>query len=374
MTASNSLIYLDNAATSFPKPQRVINAVQDCICHYCGNPGRSGHRLSILSAERVYECRELLSLFLDYPYPERISFTQNATAALNIAIKGLIPDGAHCIISDIEHNSVLRPLHKLKMEKAVSYDVFDSSRPLNDIEALIRPDTKYLIFSILSNVTGFKLDINELSKIASRNELGLIIDASQYVGHYNLSLSGLTFDAICMPGHKALMGIQGSGVLVLGDKRCNTLTEGGSGSDSFSPEMPILPPERYEAGTLSTPAIASLLAGVGFIMDYGIHSISKRLDLLTDRLRDMLSCVPQIKLYACESGIAAFSLDGIPSESAVALLDSYGICVRGGIHCAPLIHNKMKTNKTGLVRASLSLFNKESDIDRLYSALRAIVK
>ena len=145
MTASNSLIYLDNAATSFPKPQRVINAVQDCICHYCGNPGRSGHRLSILSAERVYECRELLSLFLDYPYPERISFTQNATTALNIAIKGLIPDGAHCIISDIEHNSVLRPLHKLKMEKAVSYDVFDSSRPLNDIETLIRPDTKYLI-------------------------------------------------------------------------------------------------------------------------------------------------------------------------------------------------------------------------------------
>ncbi len=372
MMITNSPIYLDNAATSFPKPECVISSTLDCIRHYCGNPGRSGHSLSITCAERVYECRELIARLLSYPFPERISFTHNATAALNIAIKGLVPSYSHCIITDLEHNSVIRPLIKLVSERMCRYDVFDSSLPLTRITELICPETKYIISTLQSNVTGKQIDIKILSDIAYSHNLGLIIDASQYVGHYPLLLEGLHFDAVCMPGHKALFGIQGCGALVLGEKRCDTLLEGGSGSDSFNTEMPLLPPERYEAGTLPTPSIVSLLCGVQFIMDYGIYNIQKRIDKLTERLKDLLLNIPSVHLYACENGIAAFKINKMPSEILAEMLDKYGICLRGGIHCAPLIHKKMMTEQEGLVRASLSILNKEWELDRLYSILKSI--
>ena len=373
ITGLNETVYLDNAATTFPKPASVIHAVNKCISCYCGNPGRSGHRLSLSSAEKIYECREQICRLFNYPYPERISFTQNATIALNTAIKGLIKEPCHVIISDLEHNSVIRPLYKRSSETGGEYSIFSTEGDIaENIKKEIRSNTRFIISTLQSNVTGDLIDAKILSDIAKQYNLGLIIDASQYVGHFNLDLSGLYFDAICMPGHKALFGIAGSGVLILGNKRFDTLFEGGSGSESYNRLMPKEPPERYEAGTVSTPAIVSLLYGVEFIQNYGIFEIEKKIHGLTDRVRDVLSSLPFITLYGSKSGIASFLYNGYPSEYISDKLNCYGICTRGGIHCAPMIHKRLGTENCGLVRVSFSALNNFADIDRLYQALKAI--
>lgn len=312
-------------------------------------------------------------MLFSYPYPERICFTQNATVALNTAIKGLIREPCHIIISDLEHNSVIRPLYKRTSELGGKFSVFSTVGNIEEnIVKEIRPDTKFIISTLQSNVTGELIDAKILSNIAKRHNLGLIIDASQYAGHFNLDLSELYFDAICMPGHKALFGIAGSGVLILGEKRFDTLFEGGSGSESYNKLMPQEPPERYEAGTVSTPAIVSLLSGVEFIQNYGLVEIEKKIHALTDRVNDVLSSLPFIKIYGANNGIVSFDYRGFGSENIAEKLNEYGICVRGGIHCAPLIHKRLCTENTGLVRVSFSVFNSFSHIDRLYLALKSI--
>ena len=367
------MIYLDNAATSFPKPIRVIQEVEQCLRHYCGNPGRSSHSLSLAAAEKIYEAREKLASFLGAPSAENICFTSNATHALNIAIKGLVKPGAHVIISDMEHNSVLRPIHKLTKTKDVSYSVFNSDNDLfSELCPLVKKNTQYIISSISSNVTGKRIELGELYRCASKLNLKLIVDASQYVGHYPINLSEAPIDALCAPGHKALFGIQGSGFVVLGDCRCDTLLEGGNGADSKNPEMPHFSPERYEAGTLSTPSIVSLSAGIDFLLEYGIKEIEARIDYLSSIAKERLETLDGIKLYGAEGGIISFNLSDIPSSEVARLLDKWGICVRGGLHCSPLIHKKLGTQDTGIVRASLSVMNTLSDIDALYYALKRI--
>lgn len=372
-TANNELVYLDNAATTFPKPKSVIRAVNECISFYCGNPGRSGHKLSLACAEKIFECRELLCSLFSYPYPERICFTQNATLALNTAIKGLIKEPCHVIISDLEHNSVIRPLYKRTKELGGEYTIFSTDGSIEEnIIKEIRPNTKFIISTLQSNVTGSLIDLKMLSDIAKRYNLGLIIDASQYVGHFDLDLSDMYFDAVCMPGHKALFGIAGSGVLILGKKRFDTLYEGGSGSESYNKLMPQEPPERYEAGTVCTPAIVSLLSGVQFIESYGLSEIESKIHSLTDRVNEVLSSMPYIKIYGANNGIISFNYQGYTSEYIAQRLNEYGICVRAGIHCAPLIHKRLGTENTGLVRVSFSVFNNFSQIERLYLALKSI--
>ena len=373
IAANSEIVYLDNSATTFPKPLSVIRAVNECISFYCGNPGRSGHKLSLACAEKIYECRESLCNLFSYPYPERICFTQNATVALNIAIKGLIRERCHVVISDLEHNSVIRPLYKRLSEVGGEYSVFLSEGNIEEnIKKQLKSDTKFIISTLQSNVTGGLIDAKILSKVAKEYGLGLIIDASQFVGHFTLDLRGMYFDAICMPGHKALFGIAGSGVLILGEKRFDTLFEGGSGSESYNKLMPQEPPERYEAGTVCTPAIVSLLYGVDFIQNYGIGQIEKKIHTLTERVTDVLTSLPFIKIYGANNGIVSFLYDGYNSEYISEKLNEYGVCVRGGIHCAPLIHKRLGTENTGLVRVSFSVLNNFSHIDRLYLALKAI--
>lgn len=368
------MIYLDNAATSFPKPSSVIREVTRCLRVYCGNPGRSSHRLALAAADKIFETRELVADFLGSEKCENVIFAPNATYALNLVIKGLVCEKCHCIISDIEHNSVLRPLYKSIEKHGSEISVFDSDKPLDEsIIPLIRPDTKIIISTLCSNVTGKILNLHELSSIAERYGLYLVLDASQYVGHSQINLKDVYYTALCSAGHKSLFGIQGSAfALIKSTELFETLTEGGSGVDSFSKSMPLLLPERYEAGTLSTPAIASLGAGIEFIRSVGISVIEEKLKRLTDLMIYELSSVPKVKLYGAENGIASFNVLDYPSSYTSDYLDKLGIATRSGFHCAPLIHEKMGTAKSGAVRASLSYFNTENDIHSLIKALKSI--
>lgn len=366
-------IYFDNAATSFPKPKSVIAEVKKCIRHYCANPGRSTHRLALEAAEKVFETRERVAGLINTPLAERIIFTSNATHALNIAIKGCIDHKCHVIISDLEHNSVIRPLTSLKNSLGIDISVFNSDLPLEEaIIPLVRSDTEYLISTIASNVTGKIIDPVALGRIADKCSLRLIVDASQFLGHSSLDLEKSPIDIVCAPAHKGLLGIPGCGFLAISKGvEMKTLIEGGSGGDSFNTVMPKNLPERFEAGTLNLPAIVGLRAGIEYLDRIGEDYVADYMNSLTLRLRDvLLDCGANI--YGCENGIASFELPGHVSSEVAVCLDDAHIAVRSGLHCAPGVHKKLGTDGRGLVRISLSVFNTKLELDRLHRVLKAI--
>lgn len=366
-----SRIYFDNAATSFPKPRSVVSEVKKCISEYCANPGRSTHRLAIEAAERVFETRELVSELINTHAPEHIAFTLNATHALNAAIKGCIDHKCHVITSDLEHNSVIRPLNALKNSIGIDISVFDSDLPLDDaISGVVRGDTEFIVTTLASNVTGKVFDPTELSRVAKKHSLFVIADASQYLGHLSLDMVKAPLDIVCAPSHKGLLGIPGGGFIsVLSKSQIRTILEGGSGGDTFNTEMPPRLPERLEAGTISLPAIVGLGAGIKYLNQMGAEYIEERISSLSLRLLDVLeSCGAHI--YGCANGIASFEFDGYGSAEVAMYLDDAGIAVRDGLHCAPGTHRKLGTASRGLVRASLSIFNTKRQIDRLYHILK----
>ena len=369
------MVYLDNAATSFPKPQCVIDALYECVSEYCGNPGRSSHTLSRRAGEAIFDARENICDLFRINTPERIVFTYNATYALNLALKVLISSPCHVITSDIEHNAVIRPLEKLTRTVGIKYSQFDSDGDVrSSIESLITKSTRGIVSTLRSNVTGKEIPIHTLSKIAKENGLFLILDASQAAGHIDIDLSGLYFDAFCAPGHKGLFGIQGSGFVIFGnDKAHDSFIEGGSGSDSLNRNMPIYLPERYEAGTLSTPAIVTLSSGIKYLREREIDALRSRVEYLSLKLRDRLTDIKDVRLYSANNGIITFNVSGAPSERIAQRLDEYGICTRAGLHCAPSAHKKLGTLKQGAVRVSLSSFTTEKDIEVLYKALKDII-
>lgn len=370
------MTYLDNAATTFPKPRRVLADLNFCLKKYCGNSGRSSHALSLKTSEKIYEAREQIAKLLGCPAPEQIVFTHNATYALNLAIKSFVSEGCHIITSDFEHNSVIRPLERLKRDLRIEYSQISSDGDISAaLNSALRPNTKGIVCSIASNVTGDTLPLQLLSDFAREKSLFLIIDASQAAGHMEINLEKTPCDALCAPGHKALFGIQGSGFICFHDnKRRESFIEGGSGSDSRSTEMPIMLPEGYEAGTLSAPAIVSLGSGVDFVREIGLDEIKRKLDMLTDELKDRLECISGVTIYKSGTGILSFNYKNIPSSVVATELDSFGICTRGGLHCAPSIHKKLGTLDRGAVRISFSYLNKTCDADRLYRAMKEIEK
>ncbi len=368
------MIYLDNAATSFPKPKQVMAEVNRCIKKYCGNPGRSSHFLSLRAAEEVYSARETVAGLFGLDCPENVVFTYNATYALNLAIKSFLTEYCHVITSDFEHNSVIRPLEKAKRTLGISYSSFKNGENLEEnITCLITPRTTGIICSVESNVTGYKIDPAILCEIAQKNGLFLIIDASQYLGHHNFIIQGNVPDVICAPGHKGLFGIQGCGFAVFKDnKRKEGIIEGGSGNDSLNSSMPVYLPEGYEAGTLATPSIASLSAGIGYIRSIGIPNIEKELNTLTLGLYDRLSNIDGIRIYGHGTGILSFNLKNIPSSVISGELNELGICTRSGLHCAPTVHQRLDTAEQGAVRVSLSILNKQRHLDKFYKAMRFV--
>ena len=377
------MIYLDNAATSFTKPPAVLREVYRCISEYCGNPGRSGHRLSLAAAKKVFECRTLASELVGLPDPSGIIFTQNTTHAINLAIKGILKRGDHVIISDIEHNSVLRPVSRLADEGVIEYDIFSSrvcegrknpSLICASIAKRLKKNTRAVVCAHASNICSGTLPIAEIGSFCKKHGILFIVDAAQSAGHLPIDMAKMGIDALCAPAHKGLYGIQGAGFLALSPSlhsSLDTLTEGGNGINSLERAMPDFSPERYEAGTLATPAIAGLCEGIRHISTVGIESIHAHECELYKRAEESLMNIRGIKVYLpdVQGSVLLFNKEGIASEELAAHLDSYGICVRGGYHCTPLAHKTLSTPEGGAVRVSFGIFNKKSDVDALAYAV-----
>lgn len=368
------MIYFDNGATTYPKPRCVINGVNSCIRYKCGNPSRSSHKLSILAGEEVYKTREAVAKLINAPSPENVVFTYNATYALNMAIKTLISERCHVITSDIEHNSVIRPLKVLENKLGIDISEYNSDLPLDKaIIPLIRPDTKAIISTLASNVTGREISFLDLSNIAKKYSLKLITDASQVAGHKMIDISRCDCDAICAPGHKALFGIQGTGFVYFKERqRQGDFIEGGSGTNSIEPTMPELLPEGYEAGTLGVPGIVALRYGIEFINDIGVENIDHHLNKLRMLTINGLQRIDGVKVYESNGGNVIFNLWDMPSYELSGILDENDICTRGGLHCAPSAHIKLGTLDRGAVRVSFSIMNSSDEIEYFLKIMRGI--
>lgn len=376
------MIYLDNAATTFPKPLSVIEEVRRCMLTYAGNPGRGAHTLSLMAAERVYECRELLAKIFGASDADRVFFMPNATYGINAVIKGILKHGDHVIISDMEHNAVFRPIYKLAQQGVIEYEIFDTytchygQNPesiCQSIARLVRPNTKMVFCIYGSNICSEILPIADIGALCKRLGIFFAVDGAQSAGHVPIDIERMNIDALCLPGHKGLYGPQGSGAVILGKTTVlDTLVEGGNGMDSLSGEMSMQSPERYEAGTVAVPSIAGLYASLKWLDSYGIDKIGAEEKRLGRRLTDMLGSLRGVSVYApqYEGGTVLFNIDNVSSELCAAYLNSKGICTRGGYHCAALAHSTLGTPDGGAVRASIGAFNTEADLSALWHALR----
>ena len=365
------MIYLDNAATSFPKPPSVIRAMTEALTEYGANPGRGGHQLALKAGRTVEKCRELAAEFFGAPSPERVIFTRNCTESLNLAIMGMLHKGDEVICSHGEHNAVMRPLERFVSRGDITVKLL---RP--DGQGLLSPDTlrraitsrtSLVICCHASNVTGVIQPVAELGAVCRERGVPLLVDAAQTAGVLDVTLASLNADMIAAPGHKGLMGPHGTGLLILReDMNPEPLILGGTGSASESVRQPELLPDRYESGTLNLPGIAGLAAGLEFVARQR-EEIHRYETGLNDRLRRQLGQIPGLTLLGSARiprvGITAIVPAGGDSAALADALDATGVAVRGGLHCAPAMHSYLGTMKSGAVRFSPGPFNTERDID-----------
>ncbi len=343
------MIYLDNGATSFPKPDCVRQAVSNALLT-CGNPGRGGYKASMNASRVVYNCREKVADFFGAD-PEQVVFTSNCTHGLNIAIKALVKPGNRVVVSGFEHNAVIRPLTALNAKIIVAGTrLFDPQDTINSFEAALRGGADAAVFTHISNVFGYILPVEELSALCTQYGVPFIVDAAQSAGVYPIHLQKLGASYIAAPGHKGLLGPQGTGVLL-----CNDLPDpilyGGTGSNSESAEMPLFLPDRLEAGTLNVPGIAGLAAGISFLKHRGIEEIACREAKEAARCGDFLLRKGFTAFCGnTQSGTVSFVCDDC--EDFAEKLSGAGISVRAGLHCAPLAHRSAGTLDTGTVRIS----------------------
>ncbi len=379
------MIYLDNAATSFPKPQCVINAMCSAQKNYGANPGRGGHALSVRAGEEVYRCREKLGGHFGCK-PENVVFTCNCTAALNTAIKGMLKKGDHVIISSFEHNSVLRPVHAMSAKGLISYSVARVN-PLDDNETLrsfafhIRENTRAVIVTHVSNVFGTVLPVEKLAALCKARGLLFILDGAQSAGSHIINLEKSGIDILCLPGHKGLLGPTGTGAMLFsGAVEPEALLQGGTGSHSLSPVQPDVYPDKLESGTLNLPGIAGLYQGVSFLERFGgERAVLEKESELIKILSEDLSCIPSADVYREMQGgkstnLLSFNLGDFHSELVASLLDKNGIAVRAGYHCSYLAHKTYKTSEKGCVRVSVGIFNEKKDVKNLVNSLNKIAK
>ena len=381
-TAGDIMIYLDNAATTFPKPSSVYKSVMRAMTVYGANPGRGSHAMAIEGARIIYETRELLAQLFNLDDPMKVIFTFNATDSLNIAIKGILNLGDHVVTTEMEHNSVLRPIKELEksgVENTIVKCSPDGTINLNDLESAIKENTKLIVTTHVSNLTGTIFPIEEIGKICKKHNILYLLDASQSAGVLNIDLKKYNIDFLAAPGHKGLLGPQGTGILLINNEtEMKQLKEGGTGSRSSNLEHPDFYPDKLEAGTHNLPGIAGLNAGIKYILNRGIESIysheKKLLDIFIAEIRKN----PKIKIYGPEcielrSGVVPVNIDGMDSSEVANILDlEYKIAVRPGLHCAPLAHKAIGTEKIGAVRFGVGPFNKSTDIMAAADALNKI--
>ncbi|MBQ8182591.1 MAG: aminotransferase class V-fold PLP-dependent enzyme [Clostridia bacterium] len=376
------MIYLDNAATSYPKPVSVINAVKDAMTMYGANPGRSGHTFSVKTAQSVYETRAILDEFFDGYGAENVAFTSNCTSALNTAIKGVLSQGDHVVISSLEHNSVVRPVHFLKEKGIINYSVFDvaetDEETLENFRKVLESNTKLCVVTAVSNVFGRILPLRQMSQIAHDAGVLFFVDGAQGAGVIPISMRDMKLDCLCVPGHKGLLGPMGTGALLHNGLDITPLTEGGTGSRSFELLQPDEYPDRLESGTLNVPGICGLKQGIRVVNLLGVENIRKAENGICNEIYYGLKSINGVKLYESNrdenlyAPVLSFNIDGLHSERVASLLDKKGVAVRGGYHCAPLAHISMGTRNTGTVRISPSFKTSKKDINILLNLVRKI--
>jgi len=378
------MIYLDNAATSWPKPGSVGKIMREALVR-CGNPGRSGHKLSLDGGRVLLGCREALAQYLHVADPLSIIFCLNCTDGLNMAIKGLLPKGGHVVTTMLEHNAVLRPLGTLRQRGQVEFD----AAPFNSfgqctadvLEKLIRPNTRLAVLTHASNVTGIIQPLEEIIPMFHRHGIPVVIDGAQSAGHIPLNLDNLGADAYITAGHKGLLGPQGVGIMVLSSGcRPQTLREGGTGSSSLQLTQPQEMPDWYESGTPATPAIAGLWSAVDFIARFEDVLVDQERQLRTQLIQGLaaiknLRLLTPVEANISGTGTVSFTLGSMDSSAVGDLLEErWGIACRPGLHCAPLVHKAFGTEKNGAVRFSIGAFTTEREIHRAVSAVSVLAR
>ncbi|MBI3583470.1 MAG: aminotransferase class V-fold PLP-dependent enzyme [Nitrospinae bacterium] len=375
-------IYLDNAATSFPKPESVYKAVSDTLKKYGSSPGRGGHKMSMQTERIIFETRERIASFFNIPYSSNVIFTFNVTMGINLALKGFLKAGDHVLTSSMEHNAVMRPLKRLEKE-GISKTVVKCSKEgfLNpkDIEKEIKSNTKLIVITHASNVTGTILPIREVGEIAKKKGIAFLLDAAQSAGLLPIDVQKDNIDMLGCTGHKSLFGPQGTGFLYIKDGLdVKPLIEGGTGSNSESDEMPDFFPDKFQAGTLNTPGIAGLGAGIEFIQKEGLKNIRDKEMHLTTKIMNGLKNIKGVKLYGSLNpsdrvAVISFNIEGKdPAYVGNILNEKYDIMSRVGLHCAPNAHRTIGTFPVGTVRVSVGYFNTEDDIEILIKTVRDI--
>lgn len=373
------MIYFDSAATTFQKPPAVEAAVLDAL-HTMSSPGRGGYQAAVRAADTAFDCRSELAELYGLQNPEQVIFTTNATHALNIAIKTLIPPGGRAVISGYEHNAVTRPLAALGAEVSIAAaPLFEPEVLSKAFAELIDEGVDAVICSHISNVFGFILPVEAVAAICRTRSVPLIIDDSQAAGVLPLDMAALQAAFVAMPGHKGLYGPQGTGVLLCGNGRIpRPLLEGGTGSRSIQQEMPDFLPDRLEAGTHNMPGIAGLLAGVRYVRERGLGEICRRERRLAQMAAAELRAMPGITVYArpdlhAQAGVVSFTAQGKDAESLAESLAEQRIAVRAGLHCAPWAHRSAGTLESGTVRVSFSDFNTREEVCCFLSSLEKIL-
>lgn len=379
------MIYLDNAATTYPKPASVAQSVYEFMRDKAANPGRSGHKLSMAAAYEVYSCRESAAALFNAPGPECVAFTLNATQSINMALKGaLIKTGGHVVISDLEHNAVMRPLYKLREAgvefSAARVDLESDDATVEAFRAQITKNTVMIACTHASNVCGRMLPIERLGALCREYGLKFLVDASQTAGTVKIDMKACNIDYLCMPGHKCLYGPMGTGLLITDcGETLETLIEGGTGSNSLSYEQPDIMPDRMESGTVNAPGIAGLRAGLKFVAKVQSGSILRNEMECALLLYDKLAQIDGVKLYTPRpsSGyvpVVSFNIEGEGSSDLAAWLDRHNFALRGGLHCSLAAHTRFSTLPGGMVRASFGAFNVKNDAERLASAVAQAAK
>ncbi|KAB3531879.1 aminotransferase class V-fold PLP-dependent enzyme [Alkaliphilus pronyensis] len=376
------MIYLDNAATTFPKPEIVYESVLDHMKGYGANPGRSGHKLAIEAGRVIFKGREAVSRLLGIDNPMQVVFTSNATEALNLGIKGTLIGGDHVITTSMEHNSVIRPIKALErvgVENTIVECEADGSINISKIEEAIKKNTKLIVMTHASNVTGTLMPIEEVGLLAKKYNLVFMVDAAQTAGVYNIDVGKLNIDLLAIPGHKGLLGPQGTGILYIRDGlEVMHFKEGGTGSKSQELSQPEMMPDRYESGTPNTPGIAGLTKGIEFILKEGTAKIRGHEEALTQYFIDEVKKIQKVKVLGpmdAKKQAAVISInigDEDSSEIAYILDKAYDIAVRPGLHCAPVAHKTIGTFEQGTVRFSIGYYNTKEDIEKAVSAIKDI--
>ncbi|HAZ32004.1 MAG TPA: cysteine desulfurase [Dehalococcoidia bacterium] len=378
------MIYLDNAATSWPKPEAVYQAMDRFMRQVGTSPGRSGHRLSIEAGRVVYETRESLARLFNIDDPLRIIFTRNATEALNLAINGVLRPGDHAITSSMEHNSVMRPLRALE-ERGVELTVVSCSKEgfldPQEVEKAVKRNTRLVVLNHASNVVGALLPVSEVGAIARRHGVLFCIDAAQSAGAYPLDVPSMKFDLLAFTGHKSLFGPQGTGGLFIRQGvELEPLMRGGTGSRSDSEHQPDFLPDKYESGTPNTVGLAGLGAGVQFVLSQGVDALREKEENLMYLLIEGLGAIPGVTLYGSgdareQVAVLSFNIAGIASsEVAMRLEEEYDIMCRPGLQCAPIAHKTLGTFPGGTVRVSPGYFTTEDEIDIVLKAANNVAK